>query len=737
MFRTILTPLLAGALTAFAMPVAPAVADSTLVGHWTFNDASGGEQTGNWSSFGLRGNATISNGQLDVNGTGNGDNAVTGWARADGYTGPAIVDKTLIARVALDDLTPSGSPLGLDKFGGTFDSIVYAELQASRWMAGSNGFSRTQNFSPGKDDSSTGNMRQVVISYEGLGGGRQRITGCLDGFLLGSYEANNTATFASADSPTALFGPRHFVGSSATRGSINAHIDAAWLYNRAISCGDAGDPDGDGALNASDADDDGDGAPDADDAFPRDANESVDTDGDRTGNNADGDDDGDGVSDADDAFPLNKDEHVDTDRDGAGDNADTDDDGDGVPDTSDAFRTDPNESVDTDGDGVGNNADADDDADGIADADDRFPLDPAESADSDGDGVANNADPDDDNDGVADEEDAFPTNAEESIDTDGDGVGNKADGDDDGDGVPDSKDAFPLDDGEHVDTDGDGKGDNTDSDDDGDGVRDSKDAFRTDPGESIDTDGDGKGNNADRDDDGDGISDKDEKNRARGLSAPLESSVVVRGGAVDVGCALERGRLDRCVVVAYMTGGAGTSARRRIGSGMVRGGRARRVTVKVRLNEAGRRALAQNPGGIRVRFEVTARATDGRTLETTERATLRSERAAIVPDFSQFGGYDATLTPFVRKYLRRVAELIGSAKRVTCQGHTARVTRNQGAYRHWLGLVRARAVCGFLRQVGVAARFVAESFGGTRPRASNRTRRGRALNRRVELQIWR
>ena len=107
----------------------------------------------------------------------------------------------------------------------------------------------------------------------------------------------------------------------------------------------AGDTDGDGVMNALDADDDGDGVEDAEDAFPLDAGEWSDADGDCWGNNADTDDDGDGVADAQDAFPL-----------------------------------DPSESVDTDGDGIGNNADADDDGDGVEDRLDVFPLDPARSA---------------------------------------------------------------------------------------------------------------------------------------------------------------------------------------------------------------------------------------------------------------------------------------------------------------------------------------------------------------------
>ena len=54
-----------------------------------------------------------------------------------------------------------------------------------------------------------------------------------------------------------------------------------------------------------------------------------------------------------------------------------------------------------------------------------------------------------------------------------------------------------------------------------------------------------------------------------------------------------------------------------------------------------------------------------------------------------------------------------------------------------LGLARAKAVCGYLRAHGVKGTFSTASRGETRPRASNRTARGRALNRRVELTVTR
>jgi outer membrane protein OmpA-like peptidoglycan-associated protein len=46
-------------------------------------------------------------------------------------------------------------------------------------------------------------------------------------------------------------------------------------------------------------------------------------------------------------------------------------------------------------------------------------------------------------------------------------------------------------------------------------------------------------------------------------------------------------------------------------------------------------------------------------------------------------------------------------------------------------------VCRFLRAHGVDALLVVQSYGNSRPRATNATRRGRWLNRRVEIAVVR
>ena len=239
----LLAVVLAAGMACFT-PMATAATTPPLLGNWNFTSGSGADQTGNWSTFTLHGDAHFSNG-LVVSGTGNGENAATGWASASGYSGPAIADKTLVSWVKLDSTAvTSGSPLSLYKpepaEQDVFDAIDYAEQQPNQWMAGSDFFRRYQPFVPGSvDDAGPDVVRQLAISYQSNGNGTETITGCLNGALLGSYTTGNVATFAPTEQLQALFGPRHEfeVDGGAPVGSIDAHILASRIYGGAMSCG--------------------------------------------------------------------------------------------------------------------------------------------------------------------------------------------------------------------------------------------------------------------------------------------------------------------------------------------------------------------------------------------------------------------------------------------------------------------------------------------------------------------
>lgn len=197
-----------------------------LVGQWTFE--SGAEVRDLTGHFGDR---TLQNGASVVNGSLNLD---AGQAALSGaYAGPALGSKTMVAWLRLDNLdVQTGSPLSIEQVDvHGFDAIVYGERQSHRWMASSDFFNRTQDFNPGFQESTTGELVQVAITYEDLGGGLVRIRGYRDGIQIGDSTSGNMHTWNHG--VIAKFGPRH-----AAFGSLDAHIDEARIYNRVLTASD-------------------------------------------------------------------------------------------------------------------------------------------------------------------------------------------------------------------------------------------------------------------------------------------------------------------------------------------------------------------------------------------------------------------------------------------------------------------------------------------------------------------
>ena len=86
--------------------------------------------------------------------------------------------------------------------------------------------------------------------------------------------------------------------------------------------------------------------------------------------------------------------------------------------------------------------------------------------------------------------------------------------------------------------------------------------------------------------------------------------------------------------------------------------------------------------------------------------------------------------------LNEVAKVLADRSKihVRIEGHTD--SRGRDSYNQRLSQGRATSVRTYLIQRGVSgSRMEAVGFGETRPVASNRTRDGRALNRRVEFVI--
>lgn len=214
-------------------PPAPPLA-AVLLGHWTFNE---GEELidrrGNWGDVTLSGNATVQDGELDVNGS--GTNA-TGFAYTVGaYTGPEIRSKTLVSWFRMESLAVrAGSVITIDKLSADqFDGIIFAERQPNQWMNGSSHFRRTQDFAPGHAETGTDEMVMVAITYEELDGGQVKITGYRNGEKLGEYMSGEFRTWPANDAEI-IFGKRHGTMPGGP-GGLDARINEARIYGQAAT----------------------------------------------------------------------------------------------------------------------------------------------------------------------------------------------------------------------------------------------------------------------------------------------------------------------------------------------------------------------------------------------------------------------------------------------------------------------------------------------------------------------
>ena len=116
-----------------------------------------------------------------------------------------IADKTLVAWVVPANLTQrGGSVLTIEKAGGVFDAIVFGEIAETKWMAGSNGFSRTKKEQQAFPAETTDDQSpiQLAIVYQ-----ENRIAIYRDGSEYANYIAEGSERFGN-DS-LVLMGLRH------------------------------------------------------------------------------------------------------------------------------------------------------------------------------------------------------------------------------------------------------------------------------------------------------------------------------------------------------------------------------------------------------------------------------------------------------------------------------------------------------------------------------------------------
>jgi outer membrane protein OmpA-like peptidoglycan-associated protein len=194
---------------------------------------------------------------------------------------------------------------------------------------------------------------------------------------------------------------------------------------------------------------------------------------------------------------------------------------------------------------------------------------------------------------------------------------------------------------------------------------------------------------------------------------------------VPVGCRVDAGQLASCTVKAY----AG-NIRVGIGSATFEGGLL--GSVRVKLNVRGTK-LVRRVGGVLLTYRATAKTVTGNTTTAKGSSRVLPLTAAAIPSDGMFAFDSSKFNGYGKRYVRTLSGQLAGANRIRCTGHTDSVGR--AAYNQRLGEARAKALCARLRSEGVKAHRTVRSAGERRPRATNRTAAGRALNRRTDLLV--
>lgn len=151
------------------------------------------------------------------------------FARSNRLSKP-LSEKTLEAWVRVTDLNQrGGGVISLQTSDGLiFDAIVFGEREPKRWMAGSDGFTRTESFEA-SDETEHESLVHVAITYSTEG----TITGYRNGVPYGRAYKKNQPTFAAENSEL-VFGLRHGVEAGGNR-MFQGTVAQARLYDRALT----------------------------------------------------------------------------------------------------------------------------------------------------------------------------------------------------------------------------------------------------------------------------------------------------------------------------------------------------------------------------------------------------------------------------------------------------------------------------------------------------------------------
>ncbi len=193
--------------------------------HWWTFEQDGRDLVGKLDAN-LKGGAAIKNGRLILDGQ-------ESFAET-GPTAATLTAKTVEAWVALPTLDQrGGGVITVESIGGgAFDSLVFAERQKAKWMAGSNNSVRTQNVNGPIETAKPGELVHLAIVYKPDG----KIELYRNGqpYGTGYAPANEKAalhTFAQ-DKSRLLFGRRHTGGGNAF---LRGELEEARLYGFALT----------------------------------------------------------------------------------------------------------------------------------------------------------------------------------------------------------------------------------------------------------------------------------------------------------------------------------------------------------------------------------------------------------------------------------------------------------------------------------------------------------------------
>ena len=205
---------------ASAAPTLPVLETAAPVARWSFAN-SVHDQVGQ-AAGSLEGSAAIQDGALVLDGN--------GYLISQPLSQP-LAAKTLEAWVQLSNLTQQGggviSVQSAD--GHSFDSIVFGEQEAGRWMAGSNSFQRTQSLGGDFENEALTAMIQVVMVYQEDG----LIRAYRNGQPYGRpYQTNGPLRFGANEAVVTL-GLRHLPAEG--QRFLHGQVFEARLYDHALS----------------------------------------------------------------------------------------------------------------------------------------------------------------------------------------------------------------------------------------------------------------------------------------------------------------------------------------------------------------------------------------------------------------------------------------------------------------------------------------------------------------------